>query len=253
MTFIKIGERKIPAEIETRREDSAWDKRESKAIKVKMTFEEAINLFIDGLEWSVVNEYTDEEDFFRSEETAMDDYIIAGALSDNRNGTITARMGKFKTEELQAIPLAATVGSYKEAVYLRKVIEETAQSINDENEALAVKNLFPAWKELCEKNFVAKEAGFKFRYGNELYKTLQTNYTFVSHYIPDEGTESLFARIDETHVGTFEDPIPYNGNMALENGKYYSENKIVYLCIRDSVNPIYGALSDLVGNYVEVV
>ena len=47
--------------------------------------------------------------------------------------------------------------------------------------------------------------------------------------------------------------IAYDGNMALENGKYYVQNEIVYRCTRDTVNPVYNALADLVGIYVEVV
>ena len=48
-----------------------------------------------------------------------------------------------------------------------------------------------------------------------------------------------------------EDPIPYNGNMALESGKYYLQNSKIYRCTRDTVNPVYNALSELVGLYVE--
>ena len=66
------------------------------------------------------------------------------------------------------------------------------------------------------------------------------------------GTESLYERIDETHDGTFDDPIPYSGNMALEAGKYYSQDGVIYLCTRDTVNPVYNALADLVGLYVEL-
>ena len=59
--------------------------------------------------------------------------------------------------------------------------------------------------------------------------------------------------IDETHAGTQEDPIPYNGNMALENGKYYSQDGAIYLCNRDTGIPVYQALKDFVGLYVEAV
>ena len=50
---------------------------------------------------------------------------------------------------------------------------------------------------------------------------------------------------------TLTDPIPYSGNMALESGKYYSQSGAVYLCTRDTVNPVYSDLADLVGLYVE--
>ena len=68
--------------------------------------------------------------------------------------------------------------------------------------------------------------------------------------MPGIDTAALYTRIDETHAGTLEDPIPYSGNMALENQKYYSQDGIVYLCVRDTVNPVYHALKDLLGLYL---
>jgi hypothetical protein len=53
--------------------------------------------------------------------------------------------------------------------------------------------------------------------------------------------------------GTRDNPIPYSGNMALEQGKYYSQDVVVYRFTRDTVNPVYNALKDLVGLYVEIV
>lgn len=72
-------------------------------------------------------------------------------------------------------------------------------------------------------------------------------------WVPGVGTESLYTRIDETHDGTKYDPIPYSGNMALEAGKCYWQGGVTYLCNRDTGNPVYHALSELVGLYVEVV
>jgi len=65
----------------------------------------------------------------------------------------------------------------------------------------------------------------------------------------------LFTEIVEDHAGTLEDPIPYpaDGNMIIYSGKYYIENDIIYLCIRDSQQPLYTALSTVVDNYVQVV
>ena len=64
---------------------------------------------------------------------------------------------------------------------------------------------------------------------------------------------AMVAEICETHSGELEDPIPYSGNMALEKGKYYFENNGIYLCIRDTINPVYHKLSELIGLYVEEV
>ena len=41
--------------------------------------------------------------------------------------------------------------------------------------------------------------------------------------------------------------------MALENGKYYSQDGVTYLCNRDTVNPVYNPLRELVGLYVGVI
>ena len=53
--------------------------------------------------------------------------------------------------------------------------------------------------------------------------------------------------------GTKENPIEYGGNMVLEEGKYYVQDGVTYLCNRDTINPVYHNLSDLVGHYVERV
>ena len=61
----------------------------------------------------------------------------------------------------------------------------------------------------------------------------------------------LWEQINETHAGTLDDPIPYDGNMALESGKHYIQDGAIYLCTRDTGFPVYNALADLVGVYVE--
>lgn len=55
--------------------------------------------------------------------------------------------------------------------------------------------------------------------------------------------------------GTLETPIAYVYNeTVLENGKYYSQEGVTYLCIRDAGMPLAFNLADLVGaGYVEAV
>lgn len=95
--------------------------------------------------------------------------------------------------------------------------------------------------------------GFKFTYNGSLWKTLQANLLIQSQYIPGVGTESLYTKIDEEHLGNEYDPIPYSGNMALEKGKYYVQNNAIYLCDRDTVNPVYNDLANLVGLYADTI
>lgn len=124
-----------------------------------------------------------------------------------------------------------------------------AQSLDDV-QALAVKAIYPQWGEVIGQTV---KQGFKFLYGDALCKVIQPDgLTIQEQYIPGEGTESLYAVINETNAGTQEDPIPYEGNMALENGKYYVQDGVIYLCNRDTEIPVYQDLKDLVNIYVTV-
>ena len=138
------------------------------------------------------------------------------------------------------------------ALQLRPVIEQASQSLEDAV-ALTAVELFPQWKELVKEGRTVLR-GFRFQHEGKLYRTEQPEYTFVEHYVPGAaGTESLFSKVDETHAGTIDDPIPYEKNMEIYNGLYYSQYDVVYLCIRDSGQPLYHDLSALTGIYVEAV
>ena len=129
-----------------------------------------------------------------------------------------------------------------------------AQQINtltvDDNTALRMKDFYPAFESVIGQTV---KQGFKFTHGNKLWRTEQPEMTIQEHYPPGIGTESLYSEVCETHAGTLEDPIPYSGNMALESGKYYMQDGKIYRCTRDTGNPVYNALSELVGLYVEEV
>ena len=122
-------------------------------------------------------------------------------------------------------------------------------SLTDQ-QSLEVKSLYPSWEK-----FIGKELsqGTKVQYQDKLFKVLQTHTAQVG-WEPSISTASLFTEIVEDHEGTLEDPIPYptDGNMTIYNGKYYVENGIIYLCIRDSQQPLYTTLSTVVGNYVQI-
>lgn len=138
------------------------------------------------------------------------------------------------------------------ALQLRPVIEQASQSLEDAV-ALTAVELFPNWKELVKAGQTVLK-GFRFQHDGKLYRTEQPEYTFVEHYVPGTaGTESLFSKVDETHKGTIDDPIPYDGNMEIFKGLYYVQNGVLYLCTRDSGQPMYHDLNNLIGIYVEVV
>ena len=116
----------------------------------------------------------------------------------------------------------------------------------DDQTAYRMKGFYPEWAA-----GEAYTAGYKLLYGGALYKVLQA-HTSQETWLPDISA-SLYTRIDEAHDGTKYDPIPYDGNMELENGTHYSQGGVTYRCTRDTGNPVYQPLADLVGIYVETV
>ena len=121
----------------------------------------------------------------------------------------------------------------------------------DDQTAFRMREFYPEWADIFGQT--AEKAGYKFTYNGDLYKTIPENHTFAAQWVPGDGTESLYTRIDETHDGSRYDPIPYHGNMALVAGLYYIQDGVPYLCNRDTGNPVYHALSEMVGIYVEVI
>ena len=116
----------------------------------------------------------------------------------------------------------------------------------DDQTALRMAPFYPEWAEgqSCA-------AGYKAQRGGKLWRCLQA-HTAQTGWEP-ENAASLWTEICESHDGTKYDPIPYDGNMALESGKYYTQGGMTYLCSRNTVNPVYNALRELVGIYVEVI
>ena len=129
------------------------------------------------------------------------------------------------------------------AKQLRQLIEQLAVTLDDET-ALTGVELFPIWT--IDRAYAV---GDKVQRGGKLWRCIQA-HTSQAGWEP-ENVASLWTEICESHAGTLEDPIPYSGNMALESGKYYSQDGKVYRCTRDTGNPVYHALSELVGLYVE--
>lgn len=135
---------------------------------------------------------------------------------------------------------------------LFKFITMTINNSNiTDQQALSIKTLYPEWSTFIGET-IQKDT--KVKYENKLFKVVQTHLV-QEQYPPSVDTASLYTEIVEDHKGTKEDPIPYpaDGNMVIYNGKYYIEDNILYKCIRDSGNPLYTQLKNVVGNYVEVV
>lgn len=114
--YVEINGNLYPASITGRLHDSDWDNRESKAIKVEMSYADAVNIFVDDVKWSIVQDmeemvehFDDEtgevtyESVLKQESYDNSEYNIAGDIIDHRNGSITIKMGKLTAAEMLAM------------------------------------------------------------------------------------------------------------------------------------------------------
>lgn len=135
-----------------------------------------------------------------------------------------------------------------ESEVTRMLIAKQINSLTvDYNTALRMMEFYPEWG-----SGQTYTAGFKVQHRGKLWRCLQA-HTSQEGWEPSIATASLWEQICEIHDGTLDDPIPYEGNMSLENGKYYIQDYTIYICNRDTGIPVYNALADLVGIYVEAV
>ena len=98
MTYIKINDTLYPAIINGKHMDREWNDRESKTITLEMAYADAIALFVDGLAWSILMDVEKEQDdgsiVTVQEEYDNSEYSMAGSITDNRDGTLSVKMGK---------------------------------------------------------------------------------------------------------------------------------------------------------------
>ena len=119
-------------------------------------------------------------------------------------------------------------------------------------DALKHQNYYPEWGDENAPMGKEVDTGFRMNHDGTLYEAIQP-HALQADWIPGTGTESLYKVVQEEHDGTQDDPIPYAGNMELEEGKYYTQDGATYLCTRSTGQPVYHTLAELVGLYVEVV
>lgn len=169
--------------------------------------------------------------------------IIDGIVMDMTAEEITAMQDAAAQAEAEEKHRPLSFSEVQEML-VRQQINTIAV---DDNTALRMMEFYPEWSA-----GQAYTAGYKVQYGGKLWRCIQA-HTSQDSWAPSTGTASLWERIDETHTGDQYDPIPYEGNMALTAGLYYTQDGEVYLCNRDTGIAVYNALSELVGIYVEEV
>lgn len=164
--YVKVNNTEYPATVDGVYNDRSWGDRESKAVTLTMEYTAASQLFVDGLSWSIVQRDTvpvydeDGKPTGETEEQVQEwdnsEYCVAGPITDNRDGTITVKMGKPMPIEraeaekaaaqhtaatLMGMPVYTAIGEER-AKDLRYAIEKAAASLDDKT-ASEAPELFP--------------------------------------------------------------------------------------------------------------
>lgn len=117
--YVKVGDVKYVASITGKLNDKDWNNRPSKAITLEMSYADAVNIFVNDVEWSIVqeelmqhNEIDENGEVKLVEEVEIishdnSEYCIAGSITDHRDGTITVKMGMYTNEELLLMEVLA--------------------------------------------------------------------------------------------------------------------------------------------------
>lgn len=155
--------------------------RETLTIKAAMSYAEAAAHFVDGAVFTLTDEFGDSYDWR--------DHGVAGAITDNRDGTVTAVMGKNNTveQELQeevtktsqdvVILAGKPIQDSYEVTVLRKSFEAVASKLSD-SDAVIAPSLSQAW------NIGQQVAEGERRYyvpNNSLYKCLVSHKTDLTN------------------------------------------------------------------------
>lgn len=111
MTYIKVNNTLYPATIDGKIADYEWNRRDTKSITLTMTYAEVLALLPDNTPWSIVQKdvvqkydengklLVDADGNPVTEEISTEfdnsEYTMSGVIRDNRNGTVTIKMGKL--------------------------------------------------------------------------------------------------------------------------------------------------------------
>lgn len=135
MTYIKVNNTLYPAKIDGRIADYEWGRRDTKAITLNMTYAEVLALLPDNTPWAIVQKDTvqkigedgqpmvDTSGNPVTEEVTSEfdnsEYSMSGVIRDNRDGSVTIKMGKpteIETVTANAISASDLENAYREGV-----------------------------------------------------------------------------------------------------------------------------------------
>jgi hypothetical protein len=156
MIYLKIQDTLYPAGFRKRVQDADWKNRETWAITVTMSHAQASELFVDGMRWQQVQQrqpYADADGNKITPEPVITDcseYEVAGPITDNRDGTVTVKMGKALSSECNAaLTGEASTMTVREATELRGHMEtvfEKAAPVMTNDEVISNRVLCKVWE-----------------------------------------------------------------------------------------------------------
>lgn len=194
-------------------------------------------------ELSLINKYNSYQNGIINDPSICSEYLNYCKLVAEIKENVKKDFGiSSSSEDLDLSPTISDMTN------LLKVLISTT-SLTD-SQSLLCKSLYPTWKSCIGKSL---KTGDKIIHKGVLYKVRQNINTVLENQEPSIYTASLYEEINESHDGTIDDPIPYNNNMELIQGKYYIQDGIVYLCSRGTGQAVCNPLKDLVGLYVTIV
>lgn len=133
---------------------------------------------------------------------------------------------------------------------MQEIIFEQYNSKSDisDKEALDRSIIIYNWDHYLNKSL---KAGQVVVYEDNVYRVRQNIDCVLD--CPSIYTAALYERIVLTASGEINDPIPYEPPMEIFSGKYYTQNNILYKCIRNSELALSHNLDELINIYVNEV
>lgn len=121
---------------------------------------------------------------------------------------------------------------------------------NTDAQAYDVKVLYDYWPKVPDGTYLGE--GKIVSHSDDLLYKVKQGHPKLSTMPPDTSA-SLFTPIPKPgEDGTKENPISWVQGMESEEGKYYVEDDVLYLCIESSGTGLYGNLKDLARYFKKV-
>ena len=176
------------------------------------------------------------EDFAEFAEKLTDDNLSDIAIGSQIYKNTTVAKSEFKLTKEDGFIKVKFALREKTAEELKIPAAEQAAAMLTDEQAVQVKELYPAWESLIGKTVIS---GTRFTYNEDLYKVITSDDLLIQEqYVPGQGTSAIYSRIsDDSESGTIDNPINVPADVTTNaftyvTGKYYRWNNQIYKCER---------------------